>query len=100
MKLEEITIRKASVRITIRAALALTIGMIATTLATHAVEPNDVLAAAGCPGLVANITLQDYDGTHLLQLCVAPGGFSINAGVVTLSVYDNQSDGIFHNSFE
>ncbi|MEO6687883.1 MAG: hypothetical protein ABIS07_13245 [Dokdonella sp.] len=85
---------------TIRSVLALTGGILAVTFASHAAESDDALTVGACPGLVAHINLQDYDGMHALQLCVAPGGFSINGGVVTLSVYDNQSDGIFHNSFE
>ena len=85
---------------TMRAVLALTGGMLAMTFATQAAEPDDGITTLGCPGLIAHINLQDYTGTHALQLCVAPGGFGINGGVLTLSVYDNQADGIFHNSFE
>lgn len=57
-------------------------------------------ATAACPGLIARITLDDYDGAHLLRLCVAPQGFSINGGVVSLHVYDNNADGLFHNAFD
>jgi hypothetical protein len=74
--------------------------LMAMTLATSAAEPEITAVDAACPGLIAHITLKDYDGDHLLQLCVAPQGFSINGGVVTLSVYNNSADGIFHDSFE
>ena len=70
----------------------------AIALATDTAHSQDT--AAGCPGLTARITLNDYDGAHLMQLCVASNGFSITGGALNLYVYDNGADGIFHNGFE
>lgn len=67
--------------------------------ASNAAQPESVSAATGCPGLVANIEIQDYDGEQVLQLCVAPQGLNISNGILNLRVYDS-SDGIFRNSFE
>lgn len=68
--------------------------------ATDAAQTLEKSATAACPGLVARIEFLDYDGSHVEQLCVAPQGFSISGGTINLSVYDNASDGIFHNGFE
>lgn len=70
------------------------------TFATDAAQTEEQTLTAACPGLIARITFLDYDGPHVEQLCVAPQGFSISGGAVNLSVYDNASNGIFHNGFE
>ena len=74
------------------------LGLIAMTLPTDAAE--DESAALPCPGLIAHITFLDYDGQHPVQMCVAAGGFSFNGSNVTLRLYDNGADGIYHNGFE
>ncbi len=61
-------------------------------------DPANVTVA--CPGLTAHIVLTDYDGTHVVNACVAPGGLSISQNTVTLIAYDNLSDGLFHSGFE
>lgn len=53
-----------------------------------------------CPGLVAHVQIHDYDGAHAAQLCVTPGGFNVNGGVVSLDMYDPTANGIFHNGFD
>jgi hypothetical protein len=86
---------------TIRSILAIALGSSMTmAFTTDAAQPEEELAAAACPGLTANITFNDYDGTHLVRMCVAPLGLSISAGVVNLRLYDNESDGLFHNGFD
>ena len=73
----------------------------ALALATDVPQPESASAAAlGCPSLTAQITFNDYDGAHTIQMCVAPQGLSISGGTVNLHVYDNQADGLFHNGFE
>lgn len=72
----------------------------AAALATDVAQPEVESVAAVCPGLTANITLNDYEGQHVLLLCVAPQGLSISGGAVNLHVYDYLSDGIFRNGFE
>jgi hypothetical protein len=85
----------------IRSILAVAVGgSIAMTFATNMAQAQDEATAAGCPGLAAHIIISDYDGDHLVQMCVASQGLSIEAGVVNLHVYDNASDGIFHNGFD
>lgn len=86
----------------IRSIIAIALGSSMTVaLATDAPQPENASATtAGCPGLTAQITLNDYLGTHLMQLCVAAQGLSITGGVANLHLYDNQADGIFHNGFE
>lgn len=71
-----------------------------SALATETVQTRADSTTSACPGLIANITLDDYDGQHVMALCVAPHGFSLSGGAVNLQVYDNLSDGIFHNGFE
>jgi hypothetical protein len=66
--------------------------------ASDAVPQTDVELAAACPNLVARIVFQDYDGEHVVQRCVS--SFSITPGMVNIGVYDNQTDGLFHNGFE
>jgi len=73
---------------------------IGAALASKVGSTDAALNTSGCPGLVAHVTLSDYDGTHSLPLCVAPGGFNVSGGIVTLKVYDPASDGIFHNDFD
>ena len=80
-------------------ALALASSM-AIPFASDAARPEDQPANAACPGLTANIVFNDYDGTRVIQMCVAPNGLSITGNAVNLHVYDNQADGIFHNGFE
>ncbi len=80
-------------------AIALSSSMV-VALATDVAPPANESARSGCPSLTARITLNDYDGVHVMQLCVTSQGFSITAGTVNLHVYDNLSDGIFHNGFE
>jgi uncharacterized membrane protein len=84
----------------IRSMLAVALGSMAVTLTTDTARSQEDSAAAVCNGLIAHITLDDYDGAHAMQLCVAPNGFSITGNVVSLHVYDNMADGLFHNAFE
>jgi hypothetical protein len=77
--------------------VATSIGMVSST---HGISADALPAVGGCPGLAANVTLSDYDGTHTAQLCVAPGGFNVNGGTVNLHAYDAASDGIFHYGFD
>lgn len=85
-----------------RSFLAISLGSsMAVAFATDVPHPQSTsVVTAGCPELTAQITLNDYDGTHVLLLCVAPQGLSISGGTVKLQVYDNQADGLFHNGFE
>ena len=73
---------------------------IAAAFASEAGSTDAGANGGGCPGLVAHASLSDYDGAHSLSLCVAPGGFNVSGGVVTLKIYDPASDGIFHNGFD
>ena len=73
---------------------------IGAAVASKAGSADAGVTAAGCPGLVAQIALTDYDGTHSLPFCVLPGSFNISAGVVSLHVYDPGADGIFRNAFD
>lgn len=73
---------------------------IGAALASRAGSTDSGVTTAGCPGLVAHITLSDYDGTHSLPFCVVPGGFNVSGGVVSLHVYDPGVDGIFRNDFD
>ena len=66
--------------------------------ASDAVPPPDGAATAACPNLVAHIVSQDYDGEHVVQRCVS--SFSITPGAINIGIYDNQTDGLFHNDFE
>ena len=85
----------------IRSILAFAFGSsMAAALATDVAQPSIESGTVACPGLTANITLDDYEGQHVLMLCVAPQGLSISGGVVNLHVYDYLSDGIFHNGFQ
>ena len=84
-----------------RSILAATLGSaLALALATDVAQSEDQAMTAACPGPIARITLNDYEGSHLLLLCVAARGLGITHGVVSLNVYDNTSDGLFHNGFE
>lgn len=83
----------------ISARFAIALGSLLTMTTTSDATPQlEEEAAAGCPNLVAHIVFQDYDGEHLVQRCVS--SFSITPGVVNMGLYDNQTDGIFHNDFE
>lgn len=77
--------------------IALSIG---TVVATTAAAMGEAPAAGGCPGLAAHVQLDDYDGTHTMRLCIAPGKFNVSGGVVNLVVYDPSADGIFHDQFD
>lgn len=84
-----------------RSILAATLGSaIALALATDVAQSEEQGVTTACPGSIARITLNDYEGAHVLVLCVASHGLSITHGVVNLNVYDNASDGLFHNGFE
>ena len=71
---------------------------LAMTFASDAAPSQGESPTAVCRGLMARIVFNDYDGAHLVQMCTS--GLSVSAGVVTLNVYDNKADGIFHNAFE
>lgn len=55
-------------------------------------------AMAACPGYTGHVTFQDYDGPVTFTQCVS--WIQITSGNIYLTLYDNESDGIFRNGFE
>ena len=92
---------KQTLRMALRPMVAMALGgAMAMAMASDVAQSEDAASIIGCHGPVANITLYEYDGPHLLQMCVSPQGLRISGGVVNLNVYDGESDGLFHNGFE
>ena len=92
---------KLTLRMALRCTVAVALGgAMAMAMASDVAQSEDAASIIGCHGPVANITINEYDGPHLLQMCVSPQGLRISGGVVNLSVYDSESDGLFHNGFE
>lgn len=59
---------------------------------------NAQLAAPACPGARVELTIGDYDGPVVLDLCVSRMNYA--GSVLHASLYAPDVDGIFRNGFE
>ena len=55
-------------------------------------------SAPTCPGASADIEVFTYTGQQYLQMCVQY--FQYTSGVMYISLYNPEEDGIFKNGFE
>jgi len=93
MRIRNLLLRRATLR------LSSFLVLLSLPFTSSALEDPDSVEVA-CPTFIAHIVLHDYDGAHAVTACVAPGGLQIQQNSVTLIVYDNLSDGLFHSGFE